>query len=85
MNAARGVGEMNGNSSVLCLLTNSEGTALGEALYLPENVGPPQLQEIVNKLLQNVGASRESIILNVITLVDSSGTWSSRNILIAKE
>ncbi|KAM0843960.1 hypothetical protein ACQ4PT_057374 [Festuca glaucescens] len=41
-------------SSVMCQLVNAEGENLGAALYLPQNVGPPQLQEIVNHLLHNV-------------------------------
>lgn len=44
----------NSNNSVICLLTNPEGEPLGAPLYLPQNSGPPQLQEIVNKLLNNV-------------------------------
>ncbi|KAJ3695720.1 hypothetical protein LUZ60_001097 [Juncus effusus] len=41
------------SNTVMCLLTNPEGDPLGAPLYLPQNVGPPQLQEIVNKLLNN--------------------------------
>lgn len=52
-------GEMQGSetssgNNVMCLLTDPEGEPLGSSLYLPQNVGPPQLQEIVNKLLSNV-------------------------------
>lgn len=46
--------EINSNNTVMCLLTNPEGEPLGASLYLPQNAGPPQLQEIVNKLLNNV-------------------------------
>lgn len=42
------------NTSVMCQLVSPEGDHLGAALYLPQNVGPPQLQEIVNHLLHNV-------------------------------
>jgi hypothetical protein len=38
----------------MCQLLSPEGDPLGSALYLPQNVGPPQLQEIVNQLLHNV-------------------------------
>ncbi|WVZ99814.1 LOW QUALITY PROTEIN: hypothetical protein U9M48_045060 [Paspalum notatum var. saurae] len=41
------------NTSVMCQLVSPEGDHLGAALYLPNNVGPPQLQEIVNHLLHN--------------------------------
>jgi ribosome assembly protein 4 len=43
-----------GNASVMCQLVSPEGDHLGAPLYLPQNVGPPQLQEIVNHLLHNV-------------------------------
>jgi hypothetical protein len=42
------------SASVMCQLLSPEGDPLGAALYLPQNVGPPQLQEIVNQLLHNV-------------------------------
>ncbi|CAD6332588.1 unnamed protein product [Miscanthus lutarioriparius] len=41
------------SASVMCQLLSPEGDPLGAALYLPQNVGPPQLQEIVNQLLHN--------------------------------
>jgi ribosome assembly protein 4 len=41
-------------SSVMCQLVSAEGENLGAAVYLPQNVGPPQLQDIVNQLLHNV-------------------------------
>jgi hypothetical protein len=42
------------SASVMCQLLSPEGDPLGAALYLPQNVGTPQLQEIVNQLLHNV-------------------------------
>ncbi|KAB2017659.1 hypothetical protein ES319_D08G177700v1 [Gossypium barbadense] len=39
--------------SVMCVLTDPEGTTLGGTMYLPQNVGPIQLQQIVNTLLKN--------------------------------
>jgi ribosome assembly protein 4 len=47
-------GSGSGSGSVMCQLVSPEGDHLGAALYLPQNVGPPQLQEIVNHLLHNV-------------------------------
>lgn len=41
-------------NNVMCQFTDREGTALGAPLYLPQNAGPQQLQQIVNKLLNNV-------------------------------
>lgn len=46
--------EISSSNTVMCLLTDPEGEPLGAPLYLPQNSGPPQLQEIVNKLLKNV-------------------------------
>uniref|UniRef100_A0A2C9VHE0 NLE domain-containing protein n=1 Tax=Manihot esculenta TaxID=3983 RepID=A0A2C9VHE0_MANES len=40
-------------NNVMCQFTDREGTALGAPLYLPQNAGPQQLQQIVNKLLNN--------------------------------
>lgn len=42
------------NNSVMCLLTDPEGTPLGAPMYLPQSAGPQQLSQIVNKLLSNV-------------------------------
>ncbi|XP_062118920.1 notchless protein homolog [Humulus lupulus] len=40
-------------NNVMCLLTDPEGIPLGPAMYLPQNSGPQQLQQIVNQLLNN--------------------------------
>lgn len=41
-------------SSVMCRLTDPEGTPLGTSMYLPEIAGPKELNQMVNKLLNNV-------------------------------
>lgn len=41
-------------NNVMCQLADPEGTPLGPPMYLPQNAGPQQLQQIVNKLLNNV-------------------------------
>lgn len=41
-------------NNVMCQLVDPEGAALGPPMYLPQNVGPQQLQQMVNKLLNNV-------------------------------
>ena len=38
----------------MCQLVSAEGENLGAALYLPQNIGPTHLQDIVNQLLHNV-------------------------------
>ena len=40
--------------TVLCLLTDPDGTPLGSSVYLPQNTEPQHLQQIVNQLLKNV-------------------------------
>ncbi|KAL4205328.1 hypothetical protein AMTRI_Chr01g114070 [Amborella trichopoda] len=40
-------------NNLLCLLTDPEGTPLGLPLYLPQDAGPAQLQDLVNTLLHN--------------------------------
>ncbi len=41
-------------NKVMCLFTDPEGTPLGAPMYLPQNAGPQELQQMVNKLLNNV-------------------------------
>ncbi|KAF8038613.1 hypothetical protein BT93_B1212 [Corymbia citriodora subsp. variegata] len=40
-------------NNVMCQLVDPEGTTLGPSMYLPQDVGPQQLQQMVNKLLNN--------------------------------
>ncbi|BAT95873.1 hypothetical protein VIGAN_08269700 [Vigna angularis var. angularis] len=40
-------------NNVMCLLTDPDGTPLGSPMYLPQNVGPQHLNQIVNKLQNN--------------------------------
>ncbi|MCL7032245.1 hypothetical protein MKW94_014775, partial [Papaver nudicaule] len=41
------------SSTIMCQFTDSEGISLGASMYLPHNAGPLQLQQLVNKLLNN--------------------------------
>lgn len=41
-------------NNVMCLLTDPDGTPFGAPMYLPQNAGPQHLNQIVNKLLNNV-------------------------------
>ncbi|GKE61780.1 notchless protein [Tanacetum coccineum] len=41
------------NNSVMCQLSDPEGNPLGASMYLPQLVGPKELQQMVNKLLDN--------------------------------
>ena len=40
--------------NVMCQLKDPEGNDLGHPLYLPQDAAPKELQQIVNKLLNNV-------------------------------
>lgn len=40
-------------NNVMCLLTDQDGGPIGAPMYLPQNIGPQQLQLIVNQLLNN--------------------------------
>ncbi|KAL3732760.1 hypothetical protein ACJRO7_029412, partial [Eucalyptus globulus] len=40
-------------NNVMCQLVDPEVTTLGPPMYLPLDVGPQQLQQMVNKLLNN--------------------------------
>ncbi|KAI3980500.1 hypothetical protein MKX01_008917 [Papaver californicum] len=46
-------------SRCMCQFVDTEGVSLGGPMYLPHNAGPLQLQQLVNKLLNNLGAYLE--------------------------
>ena len=48
-------------NNVMILLTDPEGTPLGAPMYLPQNAGPQQLQQMVNKLLSNVSFGKSYV------------------------
>ena len=54
MEVDMGEGSAELNNSVMCQLADPEGTPLGVSMYLPQSVGPKELQQMVNKLLDNV-------------------------------
>ncbi|CAN4078368.1 unnamed protein product [Withania somnifera] len=47
-------GEREATKKVICELADPEGNPLGAALYLPENAGPKELNQVVNKLLSKL-------------------------------
>lgn len=51
------------SNRVICKLTDAEGTPLGAAIFLPESAGPKELQQLVNKLLNNVSVSLSEFTL----------------------
>lgn len=50
-------------SNVMILLTDPEGTPLGAPIDLPHNAGLQQLQQMVNKLLNNVSFGKSYLLL----------------------
>ncbi|OVA19203.1 G-protein [Macleaya cordata] len=67
------------NTNVMCLLTDPEGTQLGAPMYLPQNAGPRQLQEIVNKLLNNEEKFPYSFYISDQELVVQLGSYLEKN------
>ncbi|KAM0938175.1 putative transcription factor WD40-like family [Dioscorea sansibarensis] len=71
--------ETSSGNNVMCLLTDPEGEPLGSSLYLPQNVGPPQLQEIVNKLLSNEERLPYAFYISDQELVGQLGAYLQKN------
>ena len=46
--------ETDNDNKVMCQLSDPEGNSLEGLIYLPQNAGPKQLQQIVNQRLNNV-------------------------------
>jgi len=46
--------ETDNDNKVMCQLSDPEGKSLEGLIYLPQNAGPKQLQQIVNQRLNNV-------------------------------
>ncbi|GMN32181.1 hypothetical protein TIFTF001_003556 [Ficus carica] len=65
--------------NVMCVLKDPEGTPLGPAMFLPQNAGPPQLQLIVNQLLQNEEKLPYAFYITDQELVVQLGTYLEKN------
>ncbi|EXB37371.1 Notchless-like protein [Morus notabilis] len=65
--------------NVMCLLTDPEGTPLGPTMYLPQNTGPPQLQQIVNQLLKNEEKLPYAFYISDHELLVPLGTYLEKN------
>ncbi|KAJ0682879.1 hypothetical protein HanPI659440_Chr16g0652251 [Helianthus annuus] len=48
-------------NNVMCPLSDPEGTPLGASMYLPQSVGPKELQQMVNKLLNNSSEAMDGL------------------------
>ncbi|CAL9049333.1 notchless protein homolog [Musa acuminata AAA Group] len=71
--------EISSSNTVMCLLTDPEGEPLGAPLYLPQNSGPPQLQEIVNKLLKNEEKMPYAFYISDQELIVQLGSYLQKN------
>ncbi|KAL9245263.1 hypothetical protein vseg_018937 [Gypsophila vaccaria] len=70
---------MAGNTNVICQLNDSEGVPLGPPMYLPLDVGPKHLQQIVNKLLNNEENLPYALYVCDRELVDELGKFLHNN------
>ncbi|XP_019453318.1 PREDICTED: notchless protein homolog isoform X2 [Lupinus angustifolius] len=66
-------------NNVMCLLTDPDATPLGAPMYLPQNAGPQQLQQIVNKLLNNEERLPYSFYISDEELVVPLSTYLQKN------
>ncbi|KAG6710889.1 hypothetical protein I3842_05G025700 [Carya illinoinensis] len=66
-------------NKVMCLLTDPGGTPLGAAMYLPQNAGPQQLQQMVNKLLSNEEKLPYAFYISDQELLVPLGTYLEKN------
>ncbi|XVE76756.1 hypothetical protein DITRI_Ditri13aG0006500 [Diplodiscus trichospermus] len=65
--------------SVMCVLTDPEGNPLGGTMYFPQNVGPLQLQQIVNTLLKNEEKLPYAFYISNQELLVPLGTYLEKN------
>nr|GLL17100.1 notchless protein homolog [Ipomoea trifida] len=66
-------------SSVMCRLTDPEGTPLGTSMYLPEIAGPKELNQMVNKLLNNDEKLPYAFYISDQELVVHLGSYLEKN------
>ncbi|CAL1361770.1 unnamed protein product [Linum trigynum] len=66
-------------NNVICQFTDPEGNSLGPPLYLPQNAGPPQLQQIVNELLKNEEKLPYAFYISNQELVVALETYLEKN------
>nr|GMC52978.1 notchless protein homolog [Ipomoea batatas] len=66
-------------SIVMCRLTDPEGTPLGTSMYLPEIAGPKELNQMVNKLLNNDEKLPYAFYISDQELVVHLGSYLEKN------
>jgi ribosome assembly protein 4 len=65
--------------TVMCLLTDPEGTHLGSAMYIPQKAGPLQLTQLVNRFLDNEEMLPYSFYVSDEELLVPVGTYLEKN------
>ncbi|XP_071707124.1 notchless protein homolog [Rutidosis leptorrhynchoides] len=67
------------NNSVMCQLSDPQGNSLGASMYLPQIVGPKELQQMVNKLLNNEEKLPYAFYISDQELVVQLGDYLQKN------
>jgi ribosome assembly protein 4 len=67
------------NNNVMCQLADPEGAHLGPPMYLPQNAGPKELQQMVNKLLNNEEKLPYAFYVSDQELVVQLGSYLQKN------
>lgn len=67
------------NNSVMCQLSDPEGTPLGPPLYLPQSAGPKELTQMVNKLLNNEEKYPYAFYISDQELLVELGSYLTKN------
>lgn len=71
--------ETNSGNSVMCQLRDPEGKPLESPVYLPQNAGPKELQQIVNNRLNNEEKLPYAFYISDHELVVDLGTYLQKN------
>ncbi|XP_024988898.1 notchless protein homolog [Cynara cardunculus var. scolymus] len=79
MEVDMGEGSSELSNNVMCQLADPEGTPLGVSMYLPQSVGPKELQQMVNKLLDNEEKLPYAFYISDQELVIQLGDYLQKN------
>ncbi|KAF2571738.1 hypothetical protein F2Q70_00004646 [Brassica cretica] len=67
------------SNTVMCVLTDPEGTHLGSSMYIPQTAGPLQLTQLVNKFRNNEEMLPYSFYVSDEELLVPVGTYIENN------
>ncbi|KAL6129956.1 hypothetical protein ACLB2K_068338 [Fragaria x ananassa] len=71
--------EVEAERTVMCLLTDPDDTPLGQFMYLPQHTTTLQLQQIVNRLLQNEEKMPYTFYIENKELNEALGVYAEKN------